>query len=273
LIDLHLHTTASDGRSSPTELVAEAVAAGLKTIAVTDHDTLQAVLETQRAANRAGLTCVTGIEMTAVHRGRDVHVLGYFLRLDDPELGSFLEVQRELRRRRVAEMIARLAGLGLAIDREAIDAAATQSGRSIGRPAVARALVSSGLVRDVNEAFERYIGENGPAFVPREGAPPEDVIARIAKAGGLASIAHPGKTGRDEEIARWTTSGLSAIEVFHPDHSAEDRARYGDMALALGLLVTGGSDYHGPGSGRAVALGQSVLPSADFERLRARAGA
>jgi predicted metal-dependent phosphoesterase TrpH len=272
VIDLHLHTTASDGRSSPEDLVREAAEAGLRTIAVTDHDTTAAVLPVAAAAHAAGLVCVPGIEMTAVIDGRDVHILGYFLDPDDEELNAFLASQREERRRRVVEIGERLARAGAPVDTDAILSAARGTGRSVGRPLVAHALIAAGYARDIPDAFDRFLSEGRPGFVERRGAPPVDVVARINRAGGLASLAHPGKLKRDDLIPDLAANGLAAVEVFHPDHSADDMARYAAFAAAHGLCTTGGSDYHGPGSGRTGALGRVLLPSDAFAALAARAG-
>jgi len=271
VIDLHLHTTASDGRSTPEELVREAHAAGIRTLAVTDHDTTAAVAAVTSSARAVGVTCIPGIEMTAVIDGRDVHVLGYFLDPADEELNAFLETQREERRRRVAEIAGRLADAGVPIE---IDAAiATRSGgRAVGRPLVAAALIAAGHARDISDAFDRFLSEGRPGFVERRGSPPVEVVERIARAGGVASLAHPGKLKRDDLIPDLAANGLAAIEVFHPDHSADDRARYAAFAAAHDLCVSGGSDYHGPGSGRAHALGLVTLPADAFARLADRAG-
>ena len=272
MIDLHLHTTASDGRSSPEELVLDAVAAGLTTIGLTDHDTLAALSATSDAARACGLECVPGVEITAVHAGRDVHVLAYFVRADDEALLEFLERQRADRRRRLFEMLDQLERAGAPVDREAVRERAVQSGRSAGRPLLAQALVDAGHVASVAEAFDRYLAEGRPAFVPRLGAAPADVIALVARAGGLSSLAHPGKLHDDGIVPPLVEAGLPAIEVHHPDHREADVERYQGMASKYGLLVTGGSDYHGPGSGRTSGLGRVTLPAAEYERLAARAG-
>jgi hypothetical protein len=273
VIDLHLHTTASDGRSSPEQLVREALEAGLGTIAVTDHDTTTAVSDVMARAGALGLQAVAGIEITAVHGGRDVHMLGYFLDPDAGELAAFLTHQREDRRRRVLTMVERLEQLGLSIDQTAIrERASGETGRALGRPMVAEALMRAGHVVSIAEAFERFLGEGRPAYVPRRGASPQDVLSLVAGAGGLTSLAHPGKLHRDEIIRELVEAGLPAIEVHHPDHDPIDVNRYRRMAETYGLLVTGGSDYHGPGSGRAAALGRVTLPRADFDRLADRAG-
>jgi len=271
VIDLHLHTTASDGQSAPAALVDEAAAAGLAIIAVTDHDTVAALAEVRVAASVAGLDLVPGIEVTAVAGDRDLHILGYFIDERHVGLAAFLTEQRADRRRRIAEILERLSDLGVHLapadvfGREA-------PGRAIGRPAVARALVASGHAADINDAFLRYLGDGGSAFVPRRGASPETVIALIVDAGGVASIAHPGKSNRDDLLPTLAARGLGGVEAFHPDHSEADVARYRAFAEHAGLAVTGGSDYHGPGSGRASALGQVTLPEACYAELRQRAG-
>jgi predicted metal-dependent phosphoesterase TrpH len=272
VIDLHLHTTASDGRSSPRELVAEAAAAGLTTIAVTDHDTLAAQAEIGAAAREAGLTALPGIEITAVHASRDVHILAYFVRDISGELERFLERQRASRRRRLQQMIDLLDRAGAPVDPDLLGSRISDAGRSLGRPLLADALVRAGHVKSRAEAFDRYLSQGRPAFVSRDGASPADVIDLVTRARGVASLAHPGKVRHDEWIPGFVEAGLPAIEVHHPDHDAVDTNRYRRMAETYGLLVTGGSDYHGPGSGRVDGLGRVTLGLSDFERLTARAG-
>jgi predicted metal-dependent phosphoesterase TrpH len=273
VIDLHLHTTASDGSLTAQELVEAVIAHGITTMAVTDHDTTAAIEPARRAAAAAGLTFVTGIEITAVHDGRDVHVLGYFIDPQDAELAAFLTEQRLDRRRRVLEMAERLDRLGYPISLESSLQPDGSSGRSFGRPLVADALVRAGWATDMTDAFDRLIGHGRPAFIERRGASPEGVIERIAGAGGLASIAHPGKLELDDQIPAWASAGLTALEVFHPDHTDEDVTRYRELASRLDLVVTGGSDYHGPGSRRAPSFGHTHLPMDAFVALAARAAA
>src|SRR5581483_1697933 len=162
--------------------------------------------------------------------------------------------------------------VGAPIDRPALDRQAAGAGRAVGRPLLAQALMRAGHATSVPDAFERFLGEGRPAYVGRQGAPPAQVIDLIARAGGLTSLAHPGKLRHDEWIAGFVDAGLSAIEVNHPDHDAGDRARYRRFASQYGLLISGGSDYHGPGSGRDTGLGRVALDRADFDRLAARAG-
>jgi predicted metal-dependent phosphoesterase TrpH len=273
MIDLHMHTTASDGRSTPTQLVSEVAAQGITTMAVTDHDTTAAWDEVSVAAAAAGIACVPGIEITAVLDGRDVHMLGYFFDRHHAELNAFLVTQRADRRRRLTEIGDRLARLGVPVDLErAVAAAGHRAGRALGRPLAAAALVEAGHVATLKEAFDRYLGEGRPAFIERLGASPVEVVALVARAGGITSMAHPGKTQRDDIIPTLVGAGMPAIEVCHPDHDPIDTARYRQVATTFGLLATGGSDYHGTGSGRSQGFGRVHLPASDFARLTERVG-
>jgi 3',5'-nucleoside bisphosphate phosphatase len=268
MIDLHLHTTASDGRCTPRELVDRVAAAGLTAIAVSDHDTTAAVLEVQSRARMHGILSIAGIEITAVEDACDIHVLGYFLAPDHAALARFLVQQRVARIARVEAIAARLARLGMPVDVGPLLAeAASQTGRSIGRPNVARAMVDAGHVADTREAFDRWLGNGQPAFVARAGSPPEEVISIIQRAGGLAALAHPGRTRIDARIQALRDAGLDAIEVYHPDHDVSTTQRYEGVARDLGLLITGGSDFHGdPAHG--LGPGGCTLPPAEWERLQ-----
>jgi 3',5'-nucleoside bisphosphate phosphatase len=271
VIDLHLHTTASDGRSTPEELVRDALAAGIHTIAVTDHDTVSALAAVGAAAEAAGLVSVPGIEITAILDARDVHILGYFIDATHPGFLAFLREQRAERRRRIVAIADRLERLGVGIDAATILSERADTGRSPGRPLVAAALVEAGHARSIADAFDRYLSEGRPAFVERSGSPPVDVIARIAAARGVASLAHPGLLKRDDIIPNLADNGLAAIEVFHPDHGKPDLVRYSELARTHRLLVTGGSDYHGPGSGRVEGFGRVGLPAEAYDALVERA--
>jgi predicted metal-dependent phosphoesterase TrpH len=269
MTDLHMHTTASDGRCTPRELVDRVAAAGITVMAVTDHDTTSAVAEVKSHAKARGIEAHTGIEITAVEDGRDIHMLGYFLDPAEPRLIDFLRVQRETRVKRVHVIAARLAELGVPIDlQELLDEAQRNVGRSIGRPQVARALQRAGHVADTKEAFDRFLSNDGPAFVSRPGSRPEVVIGIIHRAGGVASLAHPGRTRIDSRIKPLALAGLDALEVYHSDHNHATVERYHRMASELGLLMTGGSDFHGdPAQG--IEPGASTLPPAEWQRLNA----
>lgn len=269
LTDLHLHTTASDGRSSPSELVDEAVRAGLTVIAVTDHDTTAAVDEVQQLARTRDIEAIAGIEVTAVENQRDIHVLGYFLNPADEAFARFLAAQRTTRVHRALAITERLEALGMPTDLGPwLTDDANRSGKSIGRPQVARAMVQAGHVADTQEAFDKWLGSDRPAFVTRTGPPPEQVIDVIHRAGGLASLAHPGRTRIDARIPDLAAAGLDAIEVYHSDHDAAAVERYRAMARELDVLVTGGSDFHGDPA-RGVRPGSATLPDEQWQRLRA----
>jgi hypothetical protein len=271
VIDLHTHTTASDGRYTPAELVARAVAAGVDVLSVTDHDTTAGAAPSKAACGLARIEFVTGIEVTAVVDGADVHVLGYFIDPDSPALGAFLAEQRERRVDRIRQMVARLAELGIALDVEAILSPASRDGaKAAGRPWIARALVGAGAVRDTREAFDKYLKRGQPAFVPRIGPLPAEVFSQIHAAGGIASLAHPGLLGRDDLIPGFVAAGLDAVEAYHSKHSQDDTARYLDLAERHGLAVSGGSDYHGDPAHDAVGPGGVALPRERFQALKDR---
>ena len=270
VIDLHLHTTASDGLCEPGALVDLAWRAGIRTLSVTDHDTVAALSDVERAALASGISFVPGIEITAVHEGRDVHVLGYFFDPADESLGLFLERQRDDRVHRLEAIADRLDELGKPIDRDALFAPRAP-GTSLGRPMVAHALVEAGHAVDARDAFDLLIGEGKPAYVPRCGLGPAAVIELINRAGGVASLAHPGLLKQDAMIPGLVDSGLTAVEAFHSDHDEATTDHYLTLADRLGLLVSGGSDYHGENHRRRLAFGTVGLPPERFDRLKSRA--
>lgn len=273
-----MHTTASDGRLTPAELVARVSAAGLETISVTDHDTVAAIGEVTAVAGAAGIRVVPGIEITAVEDARDVHILGYFFDPDHQPLAEFLVTQRERRVARVREIVARLSALNVHVDADQlVRAAASRPGASVGRPQIAREMVRAGLVASVQEAFDVWLASGRPAFVPRSGPNGAAVVDVIHQAGGVASLAHPGVTKRDDLIEPLVSLGLDAIEVYHSDHAPDQIAMYRRTAARLGALVTGGSDFHGdeskPGRATRGVLGTVLLPPGDFVALEMRARA
>jgi hypothetical protein len=271
MIDLHTHTTASDGRCTPPQLVARAAQAGVRVLAVTDHDTLGGCEAAGRACAEAGIAFVTGIEITAALDGADVHVLGYFVDTASVPLGAFLDEQRRRRVDRIREIADRLAQLGMPLDADAIVRPATTDPTcSVGRPAIARAMVAAKYVESTGVAFDRWLSRGRPAYVPRLSASPSDVFARIHEAGGLASLAHPRLVGHDEWIPAFADAGLDALEAYHTDHEALDTSRYLMFAERLGLAVTGGSDYHGDQGHGSAGPGGVSLPPEHFHRLVAR---
>jgi predicted metal-dependent phosphoesterase TrpH len=238
-------------------------------MAVTDHDTTAAVEDVRVRAAERGIDAIPGVEVTAIEDGRDIHTLGYFLRTTDASFREFLVGQRRIRIDRAQAIARRLAELGMPVDLSAaLATAGQQTARAIGRPQVARAMVAAGHVADTREAFDKWLGRDQPAFVPRSGPSPEIVIETIHRAGGLASLAHPGRTQIDARIPALRAAGLDALEAYHSDHDAETVKRYHRMADALGLLMTGGSDYHGdPVHG--VPIASSTLPLEYWQRLHA----
>jgi predicted metal-dependent phosphoesterase TrpH len=272
VIDLHMHTTASDGRSTPEELVNQAYEAGIRTMSVTDHDTMGGVARAAAAATERGMTFVPGIEITSVHGGKDVHVLAYFLPSLSEALRDLLAEQRRNRLERARLIAERLAAVGAPIDMDALmQAGAALGGKSLARPQIAQALIAAGHASSVAEAFEKYLSEDGPAYVPHRGASPADVVDLIGQAGGVSSLAHPGYTKKDEIIPDLVTAGLAAIEAYHSSHDAEMVKRYLAVAHTHGLAITGGSDFHGVGTRRSEFFGVTNLPAEEFERLRERA--
>ena len=271
MIDLHTHTTASDGRCGPAELVARAAAAVVTVLSVTDHDTTAAADAVAAACTRRNIEFVAGIEITAVVDGADVHILGYFIDPESPALAAFLAEQRKQRVDRVRLMVARLAEMGITLDADAIlQPGVSDNSKAAGRPWVARALVNAGVVANTREAFDRYLKHGQPAFVPRIGPLPAEVFAQIHAASGIASFAHPGLLGRDDLIRAFAAAGLDAIETHHSKHTAEDTARYLGLAAQYRLAASGGSDYHGDPSHDVVGIGGTSLPLDLFQALEAR---
>jgi predicted metal-dependent phosphoesterase TrpH len=271
VIDLHLHTTASDGRSSPEDLVQAAARARLTTLAVTDHDTVAALDRVEAACGRAGIEWVPGIEVTAIRENVDIHVLGYFFDHRSGLVREFLDVQVADRRRRVREMIEKLEALGVHVDADQVlgDHGGLDP-RWIGRPLLARALVRAGHVRTSREAFELYLAENGAAWIPRRAPSPEAVIDLIHRAGGIAALAHPGLIGHDEWIPAMAAAGLDALEAYYIEHSPEMTTHYRVLAERLGLAMSGGSDYHGDPSHGPARPGSVSLPEPAYADLKRR---
>jgi len=243
--DLHVHSTASDGTVHPKDLVALALERGLRVLAIADHDSVEGLAEAQLAAANTPLTLVPAVELSSVTPdGCDVHVLGYFIRADDTRLREHLADLRGARLKRAGTMVARLteAGYDVSLD----DVLQLSEGGAVGRSHVARALVAAGHAENVADAFRRLIGRGRPFYVSKDVRSPEEAIECIREAGGLPVIAHPGVNGLDPLVAELAQSGLAGIEAYHADHSPQDRRRYAAMAARMGLLATGGSDFHGP---------------------------
>jgi predicted metal-dependent phosphoesterase TrpH len=268
LYDLHTHTTASDGRLSPAELVRKAVREKLTALAVTDHDTVDAIdaAREEAAHSDPSLEIIAGIEVSANYEDASVHVLGLFVRHREPWLVEFFAQARERRIERIHRILAKLDAVGVHVEAQDVFAKSTHG--TVGRPHVAEVLVDRGVVSTFSEAFDRYLGHGAPAYVGYEKVTLRDATDLITRAGGVASLAHPGLLERDELIPKMAEQGLQAIEAYHTDHSPELAARYVQTAERLGLLVTGGSDFHTEDGNGPTRLGCPELTAEAFEKIR-----
>jgi 3',5'-nucleoside bisphosphate phosphatase len=241
-VDLHSHSTASDGAFAPAVVVQEAHKAGLSAIALTDHDTTAGLEEARAASEQFGIRLVPGIELSAVEDDHETHILGLHLGSTTP-IDAKLSQLREMRRTRAAKIVDLLNANGVRIT---FDAVLEQAGSAaIGRPHVARALIAEGWAIDSRDAFDRYLASGRPGFVPKDQLTIRDAIALIHAAGGLAIVAHPGAQGTRERIELLLKDGLDGVEVRHPGHSAEDILRLMALVEHFGLVPSGGSDWHG----------------------------
>jgi predicted metal-dependent phosphoesterase TrpH len=265
--DLHLHTHFSDGTFSPEELTGHAQRLGFAALALTDHDSVEGCARMAAACSAAGIEFIIGTELTAEYNDTELHILGYFLDAQNPRLLVELARFQSVRQDRIREMVARLNGLNIPLEAETVFALANCE--SPGRPHVARAMVKAGLVKSLDEAFERYLKKNRPAWVPKAKMSALEGIGLIHQAGGLAVMAHPGLNRTDEIIPALVDAGLDGIECFHTKHSAAQSGRYLEMAGKFNLLVTGGSDCHGFSKGKPL-IGNVKLPYEHVERLKAK---
>lgn len=266
-VDLHLHSTASDGTVAPAEVVRSAGRAGVRGISLTDHDTAAGLAEAAEEARSLGLAFLRGAEFSANEPGRSVHVLAYGFDPSSQGLVRLAEAQREDRLRRAREIVERLNRLGLPLAWERVEAETGDAAPT--RAHVARALVGAGLVPGVEEVFRSYLSRGRPAFVEKRRTPPAEVIERVHEAGGVALLAHPGREHGEAEIRRWVEEGLDGVEVRHPSHGAAARARLEALAAQLDLLRSGGSDWHGPDTHRAP-IGSEGVPLRWMEEIASR---
>ncbi len=252
-VDLHCHTTASDGLLSPTELVQLASKLGLKGIGITDHDTIQGWKEAEEASIKYQMRILKGVELNTNWKGKEVHILGYEVDSSSNYLTDKLKVMRNARNERMLEILKRFKDLGITISMDEVQQFA--QGESIGRPHIAQVLIERGYVRNTREGFERYLSMGAPAYVPRYKLTPEEGIYLIRKAHGVAVLAHPGALRLEEEIPAWVKVGLQGIEVIHSEHTPDDEIRYTKIVQEYQLLPTGGSDFHGEERKPGVNLG------------------
>jgi 3',5'-nucleoside bisphosphate phosphatase len=266
--DLHLHTCHSDGVWTPEQVVDRAKRRGLGAIAITDHDHCAGIAAAQTTARSSypALEVIAGVEVTCRHDGRELHLLGYFFRADDPDLLRSLTLIRQYRLDRFHEMIARLPALGITVEPHLIEQC-TKASRALGRHDVAGLLVQAGKARTKSEALHRFLRDGGPVIVPKQGLPVAEAISLIHGAGGVCSWAHPPKDVPLESLAALREIGLDAVEVEYPAFSRSTTQRLRELAKTAGLAVSGGSDCHGP-TPTTRAIGTRAIVSAELERLR-----
>ncbi|HTR42779.1 MAG TPA: PHP domain-containing protein [Pseudomonadales bacterium] len=265
--DLHLHTNFSDGTFTPEELVLHAQKAGLACIAVTDHDSVEASTRVAAGCAAVNMEFVPGTELTAEQDDTELHVLGYFLDTSNAKLLGEIAKFQAVRQNRIHEMVSCINEMGVPLQVESVFALANC--KSPGRPHVARAMVKEGLVRNLDEAFERFLKKGRPAWVPKSKISALDAIELVHQAGGLAVMAHPGLNRTDDIIPSLVDAGLDGIECFHTKHSTAMSERYLEIADKYHLLVTGGSDCHGYSKGKPL-IGTVRLPYDHIGKMRER---
>lgn len=263
-VDLHVHSNFSDGELSPEQLLEEAQWAGLSAIALTDHDNIDGLARARSAGAERSIEIVAGVELSCVHDGTEAHILGLCIEAED-NLQIELRRMRDNRQARMAQMLERLAELGVDICMEELPLDNTMS---LGRPHLARMLMKKGYVRSISEAFERYIGDDGPAYVAKERWSAREGIELIHAAGGLSFLAHPGASGLVEFVEEFVALGIDGLEVHYPKHSpAIERQLLADCER-YGLLLCGGSDFHAKGLGTN--LGTPYIPYEVLRRIKQR---
>jgi len=274
-VDLHIHSTASDGSLSPLQIIRTAKNIGLRAIAITDHDTVDGSAQAMASARDSGLEILSGIEISADYTPGTMHILGYLIDVDDPCLNETLRKLQKSRDNRNHEIIERLRLLG--IDIRFDEVVEVSGGGQVGRPHIARVLVQKGAVQTMDEAFARFLKKSGPAYVPRYRLSPSEAIQTILRAGGVPVLAHPFTLNAKSEaeleaiIADLKQAGLKGLEVYYPDHSVVRTALYERLARRHGLLMTGGTDFHGaakPGVFIGVGRGEMRIPYRLVEELK-----
>jgi predicted metal-dependent phosphoesterase TrpH len=265
-IDLHSHSRASDGQYEPAEVAERVVRAGVGVWALSDHDTVAGMGAAAEAAARLGVRLVPGIELSAFLDHREIHLLGHFVDPDHKTLRSFEDVLAEKRRERMHSIVRKLATLGVLI--RVTDIEKFGNGKIIGRPHVARAILETGAVSTVKEAFDRYLGEGQPAFVQRFRLEVSEAVSLVRGAGGTVTVAHPGVSRLERgDLERLKASGIVGVETHHPDHNPSVREKYLRLASALDLVPTAGSDFHGEAVSPDRRLGQVSMEPEDLARL------
>jgi predicted metal-dependent phosphoesterase TrpH len=259
-----MHSCFSDGTLTPREIVAQAARHHVAPIALTDHDTVAGIPEALQAGDEMNVEVIPGVELSVHEVNQEMHILGYFIHWQDSTFQRTLDLLERRRRDRLEEILRRLHGLGVPLLQAEVFQVAGKG--TIGRLHVARALLARRAVRTVEEAFDRFLAQGRPAYVQRTGFNAAEAITAIRHAGGIAVLAHPGKSAL-ADLSQLIEAGLQGIEVFHPSHGTEEVFTLTRVATEHGLLITGGSDCHGLATGK-IRLGQTYLPDAYVERLR-----
>ncbi|OPY58212.1 MAG: error-prone DNA polymerase [Pelotomaculum sp. PtaU1.Bin035] len=267
-VDMHVHTTASDGVDNPEDVVARAKALGLDALAITDHDTLEGVEPAMAAAIIYKIEVIPGIELSTEHGGKEIHVLGYLMDLNCPEFLDKISFFRNCRVDRIGKMVIKLQELGIPVDIEKV--MVISGAGSVGRPHLAAALVEAGVAATIAEAFDKYLGAGCPAYVPRFKVDPVEAVQLIRNAGGFPVMAHPGLSNSSSLIPDLAQEGLLGLEAYHPAHSRELSSYYCRLAEEYGLIITGGSDYHGPGHKEGISLGAQTVPYTVVQNMKSR---
>jgi predicted metal-dependent phosphoesterase TrpH len=261
--DLHVHTTFSDGDETPEEVVNKAKEAGLKTIAITDHDVVDGIKPAEIQGEKVGVNVIPGVEFTTELPNAEIHILGYHIDSNNKSLKDFLLKVQESRRKRIHKITDKLQKLGVDVSAEKVFEFA--GGASAGRPHVARALMDMGVVKSIREAFSKYLEWKGPAYVSHYKLSPEGAIKLILDVGGVPVFAHPATSGCDEIIPDLLAAGLKGIEVYYPGMAPNAIEYYLNLAEKLDLVVTGGTDYHG--SGKKISLGDINISDELVDKL------
>ena len=265
-VDLHLHTNFSDSTLSAAELVRLSVESGLSAIAITDHDCVEGIDPAKKEAEKFNLEIIPGIELTAEVDGKELHMLGYYIDHHDPKLIKKLEKMKKIRQKRIFDMVEKLKTLG--VDNIDPDEVFNQSGMgTVGRAHLALILKKKGWVNSFSQAFKKYIGDKSPAYVGKFKMPPKEAIKTILDSGGIPVLAHPHAPGEDNLIADFVSYGLQGLEIYYPGYPEYQIRHYQSLADKFGLVVTGGSDYHGDLKDNIV-IGKPEVPYEVVEKLK-----
>lgn len=265
MIDLHIHSSHSDGSDTPAQIAELAHRLNLSVIAITDHDSVDGIVEGKSETEKRGIKFIPGVELSTKHNNRNMHLLGYFIDWENPELNKILKFLREARLERAGRIIQLLKDNGVIISLEEVKKESDKG--SVGRVHIAKTLLKKRMVRNLSEAFDTFLSAGKPAYVEKEVLQFEDAVSLIKKCDGLAFIAHPGIEQLYDRMDELVMLGLSGVEIYHPHHNEDDVKIFKNYAEANGLLCSGGSDYHGENSSSNKMLGQIRVPDEYADKL------